>query len=110
MRLLSYPTLQTFVLCAQKNHLNETASLSTHNICFSCEKRNLNFNCTPISGDQLKENQIFFKVHRYVAIYADISIICTGHQKMSSLFSFNDQIIDFMNFVVCFVGLDKPIF
>ena len=31
---ISYPTGLTFVLGAQKNRLNETVLLSTHNICF----------------------------------------------------------------------------
>ena len=28
------PIILTYVLCAQKNRLNETVLLSTHNICF----------------------------------------------------------------------------
>ena len=34
MSLFSYPSVLTFVLGAQKNRLNETVLLSTHNICF----------------------------------------------------------------------------
>ena len=32
--LLSYPSVKTYVLGAQKNRLIETVLLSTHNICF----------------------------------------------------------------------------
>ena len=32
--MVSYPSVLTFVLGAQKNRLNETVLLSTHNICF----------------------------------------------------------------------------
>ena len=32
--LFSYPSVQTCVLGAQKNRLDETVLLSTHNICF----------------------------------------------------------------------------
>ena len=31
---ISYPSILTYVLGAQKNRLNETVRLSTHNICF----------------------------------------------------------------------------
>ena len=34
LSLLSYPSVKTFVLGAQKNRLIETVLLSTHNICF----------------------------------------------------------------------------
>ena len=34
LKILSYPSVVTFVLGAQKNHLTETVLLSTHNICF----------------------------------------------------------------------------
>ena len=34
LRLFSYPSVKTCVLCAQKNHLIETFFLSAHNICF----------------------------------------------------------------------------
>ena len=34
LSLLSYPSVLTYVLCAQKNRLDETVLLSTHNICF----------------------------------------------------------------------------
>ena len=37
----SYPPALPFVLAAQKNRLNETVLLSTHNICFSSETRKL---------------------------------------------------------------------
>ena len=33
--LFSYPSVLTFVLGAQKNHLIQTVLLSTHNICFN---------------------------------------------------------------------------
>ena len=32
--IFSYPYFLAYVLSAQKNRLNETALLSTHNICF----------------------------------------------------------------------------
>ena len=35
--MFSYPSVLTYVLGAQKNHLIETVLLSTHNICFSWE-------------------------------------------------------------------------
>ena len=38
--LLSYPSIQTCVLGAQKNRLIETVLLSTQNICFGWEIRN----------------------------------------------------------------------
>ena len=34
LRIFSYPSVLTYVLGAQKNHLNETVLLSTHNIYF----------------------------------------------------------------------------
>ena len=34
LQIFSYPSLLTYVLGAQKNHLIETVLLSTHNICF----------------------------------------------------------------------------
>ena len=34
LELFSYPSVKTCVLGAQKNCLNETVLLSTHNICF----------------------------------------------------------------------------
>ena len=39
--MFSFPSVLTFVLGAQKNCLNETILLSTHNICFGCEIRQL---------------------------------------------------------------------
>ena len=30
----TYPSVETYVLCSQKNRLNEKVLLSTHNICF----------------------------------------------------------------------------
>ena len=42
--LFSYPSVPTFVLGAQKNHLIEMVLLSTHNICFGWEIRKLVFN------------------------------------------------------------------
>ena len=45
MYFFSYPYVLTYyVLGAQKNHLNETVVLSTHNICFGGEIRKLFFN------------------------------------------------------------------
>ena len=32
--IFSYPSILTYALGAQKNRLNETVLLSTHNICF----------------------------------------------------------------------------
>ena len=32
--IIFYPAIKTYVLGAQKNCLNETVLLSTHNICF----------------------------------------------------------------------------
>ena len=32
--IISYPSILTYVLGSQKNHLIETVLLSTHNICF----------------------------------------------------------------------------
>ena len=43
---ISYPSILTYVLGAQKNRLNETVILSTHNICFGWEIRKLNFRYT----------------------------------------------------------------
>ena len=34
LSIFSYPSVLTYVLGAQKNRLNETVLLSTHNICF----------------------------------------------------------------------------
>ena len=34
LRLFSYPSVKTCILGAQKNRLDETVLLSTHNICF----------------------------------------------------------------------------
>ena len=39
----SYPSVETYVLTAQKNRLIETALLSTHNICFDSEIRKIDF-------------------------------------------------------------------
>ena len=39
MLLFSYPSVLTYVVGAQKNHLIETALLSNHNICFGSEIR-----------------------------------------------------------------------
>ena len=41
LRLFFYPSVETCVLCAQKNRLIETDLFSTHNICFGCEIRKL---------------------------------------------------------------------
>ena len=41
--IFSYPSVLTYVLGAQKNCLNETVLLSTHNICFGREIRKINF-------------------------------------------------------------------
>ena len=35
--MFSYPSVLTYFLAAQKNHLIETVLLSTHNICFGRE-------------------------------------------------------------------------
>ena len=35
LSIFSYPSVSTYVLGAQKNHLYEIVLLSTHNICFS---------------------------------------------------------------------------
>ena len=34
LQIFSYPSVLSFVLGVQKNRLNETVLLSTHNICF----------------------------------------------------------------------------
>ena len=34
INIFSYSSISTYVIGAQKNHLNETVLLSTHNICF----------------------------------------------------------------------------
>ena len=39
------PSVLTYVLGAQKNHLIEMVLLSTHNICFCWERRKLIFDC-----------------------------------------------------------------
>ena len=36
--LFSHPSVKTCILDAQKNRLNETILLSTHNICFGLER------------------------------------------------------------------------
>ena len=41
MQLFSYSLFKTYVPGAQKNHLDETVLLSTHNICFDLEMRKL---------------------------------------------------------------------
>ena len=41
--IFSYPSVITYVLGAQKNHLNEMVLLSTYNICFGREIRKLIF-------------------------------------------------------------------
>ena len=38
-----YPSVLTYVLSAQKNHLIETFLLSTHNVSFGCEMRKNKF-------------------------------------------------------------------
>ena len=43
MYIVSYPSVLTYVLGAQKNRLSETVLLSTHNVCFGREIRKLNF-------------------------------------------------------------------
>ena len=43
LHIFSYPSILTYVLGAQKNCLNETVLLSTHNICLGLEIRNLFF-------------------------------------------------------------------
>ena len=43
MQIFSYPSVLTYVLGAQKNHIIETVLLSTHNICFGWEIRKLFF-------------------------------------------------------------------
>ena len=47
----------TFVLGAQKNRLNETVLLSTHNICFVLELRKLIFNYAHLSKGLLVIDQ-----------------------------------------------------
>ena len=39
----TYPSVETYVFCSQRNHLNETVLLSTHNICFGWDIRILFF-------------------------------------------------------------------
>ena len=51
MLIFSYPSVLTYVLGAQKNHLIETVLLSTHNICFGCEIRKLNFHYALLTKD-----------------------------------------------------------
>ena len=41
--IFSYPSVLTYVLGAQKNHLIEMVLLSGHNICFGWEIRKLFF-------------------------------------------------------------------
>ena len=41
--MFSYLSVLTYVLSAQKNRLIQTVLLSTHNICFGLEIRNLIF-------------------------------------------------------------------
>ena len=43
MQIFSYPSVLTYVLGAQKNHLIEVFFLSAHNICFGWEIRKINF-------------------------------------------------------------------
>ena len=43
MLIFSNQSVLTYVMGAQKNRLNETVLLSTHNICFGREIRKLNF-------------------------------------------------------------------
>ena len=39
-QIVSYPSILTYVLGAQKKHLIETVLLSTYNICFGWEIKN----------------------------------------------------------------------
>ena len=41
--IFSYPSVLTYVMGAQKDHLIETVLLSTHSICFGGEIRKLFF-------------------------------------------------------------------
>ena len=50
-QIFSYPYVLTFVLGAQKNHLNETVILSTHNIFFKFRNKNSFFGILLISED-----------------------------------------------------------
>ena len=53
LQIFSYPLVLTYVLGAQKNRLIETVLLSTHNICFGREIRQLTFCCAVLSKGML---------------------------------------------------------
>ena len=62
--LFPNPSILTSVLGAQKNRLIETVLMSTHNICFGCEKRKLIFQYALLSGSLiLDENCKYFVIH-----------------------------------------------
>ena len=74
----------TFVVGAQKNCLNETVLLITHNICFSLEIRNSIFNYTLLfKGLQLARlshprASVTFSLPQYCRTYPNI---CSNHSN-----------------------------
>ena len=60
--IFSYLSVLTFVLGAQKNRLNETVLLSTHNIWIGWEIRKLIFDYTLLSGGLYKHKINFLKI------------------------------------------------
>ena len=82
MLIFSYPSVLTYVLGAQKNRLIETVLLSTHNICFGCEIRKLNF-CyallTKVLALELSAKS-FFTLRKYrLKILVEISVSTIQH-------------------------------
>ena len=52
-KFFSYSSVLTYVLGSQKNRLLETVLLSTHNICFGWEARNIYFWYELLTKDQI---------------------------------------------------------
>ena len=81
--LFSYLSIKTCVLGAQKNRLIETVLLSTHNICFEWEIKQIVFQYTLLSGGLLcwlvyKEDS-----DKPVSMHTDLQ--CTLKQSYQSL-------------------------
>ena len=82
--IFSYPSVQTFVLGAQRNRLIETVLLSTHNICSGWEIRKLIFtyNCAFLS---IKNLFFLLKIskHREYSQSISYSSLARGYKTFS---------------------------
>ena len=76
--------VSTYVLGAQKNHLIEMVLLSTHNICFDSELRNLIFDTQPLKVQFYRVMSPLGAVQSGTVLFAHAfpaKVICFRHSK-----------------------------